>query len=116
MPPCRAWHPSSPPSSPRSRGLGAARTVASSASRRSPPTSHACGSPAAAMCTAAARRTRCARGRCVRLQTEALHRLGRVALALGGADRERLVELLEVLVGQLDVRGRDVLLDVLDAL
>src|SRR3954447_12360399 len=116
MPPCGAWHPSSPPSSPRSRGLGAARTAASSASRRSPPTSRARGSPAAAMCTAAARRTRCARGRCARLQTEALHRLGGVALALGGADRERLVELLEVLVGQVDVRGCDVLLEVLDAL
>src|SRR4051794_7049451 len=116
MRPCGAWHPSSPPSSQPSRAARARPAAAWSATRPSPPRSRACGCPAAATCIAAARRTRCARGRCDRLQTEALHRLGRVALALRGADRERLVEAAEVVFRQLDVRCRDVLLEVLDAL
>src|SRR3954471_22606082 len=116
MRPFPEWHPSSPPSWPLLRGARASRIAASSATTPSPPRSRACGCPAAATCTAAARRTRCALARPGRLQTEALHRLRRVALALGRAHRERLVQTTEVVVGERDLRRGDVLLEVLHPL
>src|SRR3954471_15204943 len=118
MRPCGAWHPSSPPSSRLLRDGPADRIAGSSSTRAWPPRSRACGCPAAATCTAAARRTRCARARAASgpLQTEALHRLGRVALALGRPVRERLVEPPQVVVSERDLRRGDVLLEVLHAL
>src|SRR4051794_21380425 len=108
--------PSSQPSSRCSPDGAVAAIAAWSAAGRSPPTSRRCDSRAAASFTARARPTRCGRGRWPRLQTERLHRLGWIAVALRRTHRERLVEAPEVVVGELNLRRGHVLLDVLHAL
>src|SRR3954464_1368630 len=81
---------------------GGGPSAASYATTSSRPTSRGCGWAAAATCIAAARRTRCERALRGRLQIDRLHARGRVTLARGGAERERVVQALQIVVGELD--------------